>query len=150
MTVTKDGVTVASAINVKDPTEDLAINLMKEAAGRTASEAGDGTTTSIVLAEAFIEQATHLLKDRDIDVIAVTREMQSLCEESIEMLRQMSRKMTKKTIEAVATISANNDKVIGKLIADTYKDVGKHGVVTVTNSEGPQTYAEVVKGILRS
>ena len=147
VTVTKDGVTVASAINVNDPTEDQAINLMKEAAGRTASEAGDGTTTSIVLAESFIEEATHLLKDRDIDVIAVTREMQSLCEESIDMLRQMSRKMTKKTIEAVATISANNDKVIGKLIADTYKDVGKHGVVTVTNSEGPQTYAEVVKGI---
>ena len=147
VTVTKDGVTVASAINVKDPTEDLAINLMKEAAGRTASEAGDGTTTSIVLAEAFIEEATHLLKDRDIDVIAVTREMQSLCEESIDMLRKMSRKMTKKTIDAVATISANNDKVLGKLIADTYKDVGKHGVVTVTNSEGPHTYAEVVNGI---
>jgi len=148
ITVTKDGVTVASSINVSDATEDLAINLMKEAAGNTANEAGDGTTTSIVLAEALVTTATSLLKDTDsIDVVGVTREMQAMCDETISYLRKLSRKMTNKTIESVATISANNDKELGGLIADTYKEVGKNGVVTVDNSEGPHTYAEVVSGI---
>lgn len=146
VTVTKDGVTVASAINVKDPTEDLAINLMKEAAANTAAEAGDGTTTSIVLAEALITAATERLTG-GIDVTAVLREMNIVCEESIAHLRSMSKAMTKKTIASVATISANNDTILGDLIADTYKEVGTNGVVTVADSEGPDTYAEIVSGI---
>ena len=148
MTVTKDGVTVASSINVADATEDLAINLMKEAARNTASEAGDGTTTSIVLAEALIIAATELLKEhKDVDVVSVCRELTAHSESIIEDLRKMSKKMNNKTIESVATISANNDSVLGKLIADTYKEVGLHGVVTVADSEGPHTYADIVNGI---
>ena len=148
VTVTKDGVTVATAINVADPTEDLAVNLMKEAAGNTAAEAGDGTTTSIVLAEAIIRQATDELSSHEsVDVVSVCRELNNLCEEIIKDLRKMSKKMTQKRIESVATISANNDKVLGKLIADTYKQVGINGVVTVANSEGPHTYSDVVNGI---
>ena len=147
MTVTKDGVTVASSINVADATEDLAINLMKEAARNTASEAGDGTTTSIVLAEALIRRATEELKEKNLDVVSVCRFMQDICDEIIVGLRKTSKKMNNKTLEAVATISANNDSVIGKLIADTYKEVGAHGVVTVADSEGPHTYADIVNGI---
>jgi len=148
VTVTKDGVTVASSINVADATEDLAINLMKEAAGNTAAEAGDGTTTSIVLSEALVTTATEALSESpELDVVAITREIQMLCDETIKYLRKMSRKMTNKTIESVATISANNDKDLGGLIADTYKEVGKNGVVTVDNSEGPHTYADIVNGI---
>ena len=148
VTVTKDGVTVASAINVADPTEDLAVNLMKEAASNTAAEAGDGTTTSIVLAEAIIRDATKELENSPtVDVVSVCRELNSLCDEIIKDLRKMSRKMTQKRIEAVATISANNDKVLGKLIADTYKEVGVNGIVTVSNSEGPHTYSDIVNGI---
>ena len=147
MTVTKDGVTVASSINVADATEDLAINLMKEAARNTASEAGDGTTTSIVLAEALIRRATDELKEKNLDVVSVCRFMQEICDEIIVGLRKTSKKMNNKTLEAVATISANNDSVIGKLIADTYKEVGSHGVVTVSDSEGPHTYADIVNGI---
>ena len=148
VTVTKDGVTVATAINVADPTEDLAINLMKEAAGNTAAEAGDGTTTSIVLAEALIRGATEIFSQHPgVDVVAVTREMQSICDDVIKGLHKSSKKMNDKTIESVATISANNDAELGSLIADTYKSVGKHGVVTVEDSEGSNTYAELVNGV---
>ena len=148
VTVTKDGVTVATAINVADPTEDLAINLMKEAAGNTAAEAGDGTTTSIVLAEALIRGATEIFSNHDdVDVVAVTREIQNICDVVIKDLRSSSKKMNDKTIESVATISANNDSELGALIADTYKSVGEHGVVTVEDSEGSNTYAELVNGV---
>ena len=104
MTVTKDGVTVASSINVADATEDLAINLMKEAARNTASEAGDGTTTSIVLAEALIRRATDELKEKNLDVVSVCRFMQEICDEIIVGLRKTSKKMNNKTLEAVATL----------------------------------------------
>ena len=146
ITVTKDGVTVAKAVNLVDPVENLAVRMMKEAADRTASEAGDGTTTSIVLAEALVKGGIEVLKD-DAKKTDALRELKSLTDEVVEDLRSRSRRLTKKHLKNVATISANNDRGIGKIIADVYKDVGKDGVVTVERSQTSETGFKTTHGI---
>ena len=144
ITVTKDGVTVARAVNLVDPVEDLAVRMMKEAADRTASEAGDGTTTSIVLAEALVKGGLHLDDANKTDVL---RELKALTDGVIEELRSRSRRLTKKQLKHVATISANNDKAIGDIIANVYKDVGKDGIVTVERSQTSETGFKTTHGI---
>ena len=146
ITVTKDGVTVARAVNLVDPVEDLAVRMMKEAADRTASEAGDGTTTSIVLAEALVKGGLASIGD-DANKTDVLRELKSLSDGVIEELRKRSRRLTKKQLKHVATISANNDKAIGDIIASVYKDVGKDGIVTVERSQTSETGFKTTHGI---
>ena len=144
ITVTKDGVTVAKAVELIDPVENLAVRMMKEAADRTASEAGDGTTTSIVLAEALVKGGLHLEDANKTDVL---RELKSLTDDVVAELRKRSRRLTKKHLKSVATISANNDKAIGKIISDVYKDVGKDGVVMVEKSQTSDTGFRTTHGI---
>ena len=145
LTVTKDGVTVAKSISLKDDVENLAVRMMKDAADRTATSAGDGTTTAIVLTEAMIEEGLNVAKD--INMTEVSRLVTKLTDELIADLGKKAKKVSGRTLKDVATISANNDRELGKLIAEVYSQVGKDGVVTVENSETTETYYEVTDGI---
>jgi len=148
LTVTKDGVTVAKAINLQDPVENLAVRMVKEAADRTATSAGDGTTTAIVLTEAIVVEGMRLIQENpSINVSELVREMVSISDSVIKMLTKRSKKVTGRTLRDVATISSNNDKDLGRLVSDIYKEVGKDGVVTVENSQTSDTYYEVTNGI---
>jgi chaperonin GroEL len=145
ITVTKDGVTVAKSVSLIDPVENLAVNMMKEAADRTASSAGDGTTTAIVLTEALVLEGMKLIDDTN--KTEVLRDMVKITEEVVKELKSKSKKVTKKNLKDVATISANNDPELGKIIADVYKDVGENGIVTVDKSQTSETYYESTRGI---
>lgn len=146
--ITKDGVTVAKEIELKDPVENMGAQMLKEVASKTADAAGDGTTTATVLAQAIITAglknvaagANPMDLKRGIDkaVLAV-----------VENLNKQSQKVgdDNKKIEQVATISANNDNTIGKLIAEAMKKVKKEGVITVEEAKGTETTVEVVEGM---
>ncbi len=146
MTVTKDGVTVAKSIALLDPVENLAVRIMKEASEKTAVSAGDGTTTAIVLSEALVN-AGVLCIDEDNNKTAVFRELVKATNHVVDKLKKMSKPVTDKKLANVATISANNDPVIGGIIADVYKEVGTNGIVTVERSQTSETYYETTKGI---
>lgn len=143
LTVTKDGVTVAKSINLYDPTENLAVMMMRQAAERTATVAGDGTTTSIVLAEAIIDAADKYLSETD-NVTEVIREINQISGQIVQKLDKKSKKLSGKKLIDVATISANNDKEVGKMIADAFSEVD---MVTVENSMTTSTYVEIIKGM---
>jgi chaperonin GroEL len=143
MTVTKDGVTVAKSINLYDPTENLAVMMMRQAAERTATVAGDGTTTSIVLAEAIIDAADKYLSENE-NVTEVIREINQITGQIVQKLDRRSKKLSGKKLVDVATISANNDKEVGKMIADAFSEVD---MVTVENSQTTSTYVEIIKGM---
>jgi chaperonin GroEL len=146
-TVTKDGVTVAKDIELKDPIENMGAQLVKEVASKTADSAGDGTTTATVLTQAIFGAgiknvaagANPMDLKRGIDkaVIAV-----------VENLKKQSKKISgSNEIQQVATISANNDKEIGKMIADAMDKVGKDGVITVEEAKGTETEVKTVEGM---
>tara|TARA_R110000824_G_scaffold2998_5_gene13769 strand:- start:912 stop:2522 length:1611 start_codon:yes stop_codon:yes gene_type:complete len=145
ITVTKDGVTVAKSISLMDPIENLAVRMMKEAADRTATSAGDGTTTAIVLTEALVKAGTERMKDSNRT--EVLRMLVEKTKEIVEGLKKMSKDVDSKTLRDVAVISANNDKLIGDTIADVYEEVGKSGIVTVERSQTSDTYYETTNGI---
>lgn len=150
MTVTKDGVTVAKSIDLIDPIENLAVRIMKQAADKTATNAGDGTTTAIVLTEAIVLSVLRQVDESSepISMVDITRELDRLCDDVVEKISGVSKKVTKSRLLDVATISANNDKKLGKLIADTYIKAGlKNGIVTVNKSQTPSTWSEVIDGI---
>ncbi len=146
ITVTKDGVTVAKSIGLIDPVENLAVRMMREAADRTATLAGDGTTTAIVLTEALVRSGMDRIKSTD-NKTEILRELLSQTKDLITDLKGQSRKVTKKMLVDVATISANNDSNIGKIIADTYNKVGENGIVTVERSQTSDTYSESTDGL---
>ena len=146
-TVTKDGVTVAKAIELEDPIENLGAQMVKEVASKTNDVAGDGTTTATVLAQSIFREglrnvtagANPMDLKKGID-LAVT----AICEE----LRRLSRPVSgNKEIAQVCTISANNDETIGSLIADAMEKVGKDGVITVEEAKGIETSMDVVEGM---
>jgi chaperonin GroEL len=146
ITVTKDGVTVAKSIDLFDPSENLAVKMMKEAAERTASSAGDGTTTAIVLTEALVLGGlVHITED--LNRTEVLRHLNDLSDKVVDRLRRRSKKVSSSMLSDVATISANNDRDTGKIIAEVYKDVGKNGIVTVEKSQNDETYAETTMGL---
>lgn len=142
ITVTKDGVTVAKAVDLIDPVENLAVRIMKEASERTATMAGDGTTSAIVLTEALVNAAVGQRINQEVFdwMVSGTKEI-------VGMLRGKAKRVTKTKLRDVATISANNNAVIGKTIASVYNEVGKDGVVTVERSQTSQTYYETTNGI---
>ena len=146
ITVTKDGVTVAKSIQLLDTVENLAVQMMREAASRTAANAGDGTTTAIVLTEAIVKNGLSELKDGD-NKTQVLRDMVSITEDVVKNLKKRARKVTDKKLQDVATISANNDGQVGKIIADTYTSVGKNGIVTVEKAQGAETSFETTNGL---
>ena len=144
--VTKDGVSVSKGINLLDPTENLAVMIMREASEKTANSAGDGTTTSMVLAQAIIHAAMGTLTKED-NTTQVLRDVQSAALKVATELTAMSTEITSDKLVDVATISANGDIEIGKIIADAYNQVGLSGVVTVESSATAETYAEVISGM---
>jgi chaperonin GroEL len=148
LTSTKDGVTVANSINLEDPIESMAVQTLREAAVNTAKEAGDGTTTSIVLAEAIINSASVVMQDTKLyNRTLVLRHMVSYVNEICKKLDQKSIKVSGKRLYDVATVSANNDKDLGKVIGDAYKYVGKNGVVTVKDGTDEKTTLTTSNGI---
>ena len=146
ITVTKDGVTVAKSIDLLDPVENLAIRMVKEAADNTATSAGDGTTTAIVLTEAIASMGMNAMDD-SVSSTEVIREISKVTDDVVKRLKKMSRKLGKRGLLDVATISSNNDKEIGRVIADVYGAIGENGLVTVEKSMTEKTYHEVTDGI---
>jgi chaperonin GroEL len=147
-TITKDGVTVAKEIELKDAIENMGAQMVKEVASKTADVAGDGTTTATVLAQALI---THGLKNvaAGANPMDLKRGIDKAVINVVENLKKQSKKVDGDfdKIEQVATISANNDSVIGKLIADAMKKVSTEGVITVEEAKGTDTTVEVVEGM---
>ena len=146
LTVTKDGVTVARSIELIDPVENLAVRMMKEAADRTATSAGDGTTTAIVLTEALVLSGSQLM-EQGMNRTEVLRSLVEQSDRVVEKLKKRSKKLSSSMLLDVATISSNNDKEIGRVIADVYKAVGKNGIVTVERSQTADTYSETTMGL---
>jgi chaperonin GroEL len=146
--ITKDGVTVAKEIELEDPIENMGAQMVKEVASKTADIAGDGTTTATVLAQSVISEglrnvaagANPMDLKRGIDK-AVSAVIENLKKQSVTVGNDNDK------IEQVASISANNDESIGKLIAEAMKKVGKEGVITVEEAKGTDTTVEVVEGM---
>ncbi len=151
LTITKDGVTVAKSINLLDPIENLAVTMMKQAAENTATTAGDGTTTAIVLTQAMINLALETIESLSPDIslnkTEMIRAMRKTSEKIVADLLSSAKKITKNSLLNVATISANNDPELGTIIAEAYDKVGKGGVVTVEDSKTSATYSEVIEGV---
>lgn len=146
ITVTKDGVTVAKSIDLFDPVENLAVKMMKEAADKTATNAGDGTTTAIVLTEALVLGGLDMIKENH-NRTEVLRHLVDLSDKVVDNLRRKSKRLSTSMLIDVASISANNDRETGRIISEVYKDVGKTGIVTVERSQNDETYAETTKGL---
>ena len=146
-TITKDGVTVAEEVELKDKFENIGAKLVKEAASKTSDVAGDGTTTATVLAEAIFKEGYRNLT-AGADAMALARGIRKAVDAVIENLKKQSRKIEgKDDIENVASISANNDREIGKIMADAFERVGKDGVITVEEGKSLETYVDVVEGM---
>ncbi|WP_299239689.1 chaperonin GroEL [Sulfurihydrogenibium sp.] len=145
--VTKDGVSVAKEIELSDPYENMAAQLVKEVASKTADVAGDGTTTATVLTQAIYEEGLKAIAS-GANPVYVKRGIDEAVKIVVEELKKISKPVTgRKEIEQVATISANNDPEIGKIIADAMEKVGKDGVITVEESKSAETVLEVTEGM---
>ena len=145
--VTKDGVTVAKEIELKDPYENMGAQLVKEVASKTADVAGDGTTTATVLAQAIFTEGLKAIAS-GANPMDIKRGIDKAVERVVEEIKKQSIQVSgRKEIEQVATISANNDPEIGKIIADAMEAVGKDGVITVEESKSAQTTLETVQGM---
>jgi chaperonin GroEL len=146
-TVTKDGVTVAEEVELKDKFENIGAKLVKEAATKTSDTAGDGTTTATVLAEAIFKEGYRNLTS-GADAMALARGIRKAVDAVVANLKKQSKPINGKAdIESVATISANNDREIGKIMADAFDTVGKDGVITVEEGKSLETYVDVVEGM---
>src|SRR3954463_14316514 len=146
--ITKDGVTVAKEIELKDPIENMGAQMVKEVASKTADVAGDGTTTATVLAQAIV---TAGLKNvaAGANPMDLKRGIDKAVTKVVEALHKMSKKVGDdySKIQQVAAISANNDNEIGKLIAEAMEKVKKEGVITVEEAKGTETTVEIVEGM---
>ena len=147
--VTKDGVTVAEDVALEDPEENLGAQLVKEAASKTNSVAGDGTTTATVLAEAIYFEGLKMVA-AGADPMALSRGIQkaaALVGEYVDKLATPVSDKSRKEIAQVATIAGNNDTSIGQILADAFVKVGKNGVITVEEGKQAETYVDVVEGM---
>ncbi|HAV41884.1 MAG TPA: chaperonin GroEL [Acidobacteria bacterium] len=145
-TSTRDGVTVAKEIDLKDPWENMGAQLVKEVASKTSDVAGDGTTTATVLAQIiYAEGIKHVTAGRNPNLIK--KGIERAVEEVVKELKAMSREVTGEMIAQVGAISANNDESIGKIIAEAMEKVGKDGVITVEEAKGLETTLEFVEGM---
>ncbi|MCE3278722.1 MAG: chaperonin GroL [Bacteroidetes bacterium] len=146
--ITKDGVSVAKEIELKDPVENMGAQMLKEVASKTADEAGDGTTTATVLAQAIVSAGLKNVA-AGANPMDLKRGIDKAVAAVVENLHKQSQEVgnDNKKIEQVATISANNDSTIGKLIAEAMKRVKKEGVITVEEAKGTETTVEVVEGM---
>ena len=143
--ITKDGVTVADSITLLDPVENMGATLLKQAARKTVSEAGDGTTTATVLAHSILEEAYKVMtkeNSRDLKF-----GISQATEKVVDYLNSIVTKIEDDMIDQVATISTNNDPVLGKIIADAFRSVDETGVVMLEVSDLPETKFETIDGV---
>jgi chaperonin GroEL len=146
-TITKDGVTVAKEIELKDPYEDMGAQMLKEVASKTSDIAGDGTTTATVLAQAIFREGLRNVT-AGANPMGLKRGIEQAVDAVAEELKKLSKSTKdKKEIAQVATIASNNDKTIGSLIAEAMEKVGKDGVITVEESKSSDTVLDVVEGM---
>ena len=144
--VSKDGVTVANVVDPQEVTEKIGADLIRSAAQKTVDTAGDGTTTSVVLAQAMLHAGFESLKS-GASPIAVKRGMDKACAAIVEAVRKMAVPVTGDMVFQVANISANGDEAIGRIVAEAVEKIGKDGVVTVEESRTLETSLEIVKGL---
>jgi len=146
-TITKDGVTVAKEIELKDPFENLGAQLVREVASKTSDVAGDGTTTATILAEAIFKEGLKQVVAGG-NPMEIKRGIDKATDLVVEELKKLSREVKENVeIEQIGAISANNDPEIGKKIAEAMDKVGKDGVITVEEAKGIETYVEIVEGM---
>jgi len=145
-TITKDGVTVAKEIDLKDPVENLGAKMMREVASKTSDVAGDGTTTATVLAQAILREGSKNVA-AGANPMGLKRGIEKAVEAAIKELHALSRPVSGDAIAQVGTISANNDQTIGRIIAEAMDKVGKDGVITVEEAKTMETSLEVVEGM---
>ena len=145
---TKDGVTVAKNINLKDPIKESGVQLVKQAAIQTADSAGDGTTTSTLLAREIIKKGLSSI-NRGVNAVEVKRGIDYATKKVVDCLREKVAEdiSSEEQLEQVATISANNDPEVGKLIASAIDKVGRDGIVHIEESKSGETYLETVEGM---
>ena len=144
---TKDGVTVAKAIELEDTVENTGAQLVKQAAIRTAEQAGDGTTTSTLLAREIVNAGMRY-SDKGHNIVEIKRGMDKCVREHVDYLHRISQDISSEDqLRQVATISANNDEEVGELIATAMEKVGRDGVVTIEESRTGETYLETVEGM---
>src|SRR4051794_1769715 len=146
-TITKDGVTVAKEIELKDPLENMGAQLVREVASKTSDVAGDGTTTATILAQSIFREGVKAVAS-GANPMALKRGIEKAVAVAIEEVKKLSMKVSdNEKIAQVGTISANSDSEIGKIIADAMTKVGKDGVITVEESKTMHTELDVVEGM---
>src|SRR2546426_11543131 len=144
--ITKDGVTVAKEIELKEPLENMGARMVKEVASKTSDVAGDGTTTATVLAQAIFREGVKTVA-AGANPMAVKRGIERAVATAVEKFKELSKPVKGEMIAQVATVSANNDSTIGNIIAEAMKKVGKDGVITVEEAKAIETTLDVVEGM---
>src|SRR5689334_4997496 len=144
--ITKDGVTVAREIDLRDSLENMGAQMVKEVASKTSDVAGDGTTTATVLAQAIFREGVKTVA-AGADPMAVKRGIETAIAAVTEQIKRLAKPVQGEMIAQVATVSANNDSTIGNIIAEAMEKVGKDGVITVEESRTIETTLEVVEGM---
>jgi chaperonin GroEL len=143
--ITKDGVTVANSITLQEPLQNIGATLIKQAAQRTVSDAGDGTTTATILAKAILDEAD---RHSEVDTLRNMKDgIEKGVDNVVKYLTKKSKKVRGKKIDQVATISANNDKELGKVIGEAFRLVDETGVVMMETNEQPETVVELIEGV---
>jgi chaperonin GroEL len=145
-TITKDGVTVAKEIDLKDPLENMGAQMVREVASKTSDTAGDGTTTATVLAQAIYREGARNVV-AGANPMELKRGIEKAVEAVVEEIKKMSRQVSGNMVAQVGTISANSDETIGKIIAEAMDKVGKDGVITVEEAKTLETSLDVVEGM---
>jgi len=145
-TITKDGVTVAKEIELREPMENMGAQMVREVASKTSDVAGDGTTTATVLAQAIFREGVKTVA-AGANPMALKRGIEKAVERAVEAIKTMSKPVRGDAIAQVGTVSANGDLTIGNIIAEAMKKVGKDGVITVEESKSLETSLEVVEGM---
>ena len=143
--ITKDGVTVANSITLREPLENIGATLIKEAAQRTVKDAGDGTTTATVLAKAILDEFDK--HDQLDDLRSIKDGINIAVDNVVKYLQKKRKKVSGKKIDQVATISANNDKDLGKIIGEAFRLVDETGIVMMETNEQPETVVELIEGV---
>jgi chaperonin GroEL len=144
--ITKDGVTVAKEIELKDPLENMGAQMVREVASKTSDVAGDGTTTATVLAQAIFREGVRTVA-AGASPMALKRGIDKAVEVAVEEIKRLSREVKGDMIAQVGSISANTDKQVGNIIAEAMKKVGKDGVITIEESKTMDTTLEIVEGM---
>src|SRR6188768_2066031 len=145
-TITKDGVTVAKEIDLKNPLENMGAQMVREVASKTSDTAGDGTTTATVLAQAIYREGIKMVV-AGANPMELKRGIEKAVEAIVEQLKTLSKPVSGHMIGQVGTISANSDDTIGKIIAEAMEKVGKDGVITVEEARSMETSLDVVEGM---